>query len=171
MKKSLQILLTLAFSLLVTMASCSTKSQSNQKPVLSQILYQEDIRSFKLPGFLVRYVMLISEETCMIRPALKGVTSFTISISEDMKDSRNVFARINERLRKANYNSFMEVIDSDSRITIKALEKNGRIREMVIIIDDSSSFVCLGVKGNINPENFMQLVTNFTEDSKLAKNI
>jgi len=51
------------------------------------------------------------------------------------------------------------------------LEKDGNIREMVIIIDDNSSFVCLGVKGNINPDSFMQLVTNLTEEGKLAANM
>ncbi|MDY0253999.1 MAG: DUF4252 domain-containing protein [Tenuifilaceae bacterium] len=171
MKKSIHILLTLAFTLLVTLASCSPKADVNEKPILSQILHQEDIRSFKVPGFLVRHAMRVSEETRMIRPALKGITSVTISISEDLADPKNVFTRINARLNKANYCSFMEVIDNDSRITIKALEKDGNIREMVIIIDDNSSFVCLGVKGNINPDSFMQLVTNLTEEGKLAANM
>lgn len=166
MKKAIQIFAVLTLTLVTTAVCCAPRTLGKGRPILSQLLYQEDVRAFKLPGFLVRYAMLATEETRKIRPTLKGMTSITISLQEDMKNSGEVFERICSRLNRANYSSYIEVIDNHSRIAIKALEKDGKIKEMVIIIDDNSSFICLGIKGNIYPESFIQLVSNFTEDSK-----
>lgn len=170
MKKSIYILIALLFGIEVVTASCSPREDIESKPVLARLLYQEDLRTFTVPGFLVRYAMLVSEDTRRVRPALKGVNSFTISISEDVKDSRSVFTRINSGLNKRNYINIMEVIDNESRITVKALEHKGRIREMVVLIDDKSSIVCFSMRGRIDPANFLKFVETVTNE-KASKRV
>jgi hypothetical protein len=169
MKNSIKLIVTLGLILVVTLGSCNPRKESRTTPIVNKLLFQEDLRSFRIPGFLVRYVMLVSEETRKIRPVLVGVNSFTISISEDLKDSQGVFMRINSELNSSNYTNIMEVIESTSRITIKALERNGLIREMVILIDDDSSFICLAIRGRIDPENFIKLVNNLANDKDFKK--
>ena len=169
MKKSIPFIFSLALLLMVSSASCSPKESSNTRPVLRHILSQEDVRAYVLPGFLVRYAMLVTEETRQIRPALRGVSSFTLSITENLRDAKNVFTRLNLKLKAANYCNYMEVIDSDGKITIKALERDGHIREIVIIVNDNESLVCIGLRGDIDPENLLLLVSNFAQDSKSIK--
>ncbi len=169
MKKSIYILIALLLGLEVVTASCTAREEFETKPVLARLLYQEDLRTFTVPGFLVRYAMLVSEDTRRVRPALKGVNSFTISISEDVKDSQSVFSRINAGLNRRNYINIMEIIDNESRITVKALEHKGRIREMVVLIDDKSSIVCFSMRGRIDPANFLKFVETITSERETKR--
>jgi hypothetical protein len=160
MKRSVIVLVIMALVLLVTVGGCSPSKENTLSPTINKLLYKEDLRSFRIPGFLVKYAMMISKETRQIRPALRGVSAFTISISENIKDSQSIFKRINNKLIDSNYSSIMEVIDSESSITIKALEQKGIIREMVILVNDDSSIICFALRGRISPNNFIKLVDN-----------
>jgi hypothetical protein len=152
-KISIIILLTLFLS------GASGAVQENSKPVLSKILVGEQLKSYKIPGFLARYALLITEDTRKLRPMFKGVSSISVSVAEDLKDSNRVFNRINSQLSSNNYTSILEVVDSESSIVVKLLEQNDTIRELVFMINDNSSFICISLKGRISTENLLNVVS------------
>jgi hypothetical protein len=145
--------------------SCTANHNHNSRPILKKLLNREDIRSFTLPGFLVKYAMLASYETRQLRPALKGVSSFTISINENFSDSFNLFSRINNELASYNYSTLIEIIDCEANVLIKVLEMEGEIRELVMIINEKDTFVCISMQGNINPEGLSQAL-EYIADNK-----
>lgn len=145
----------------VTFGNCSQKNTSESKPILKGLLRQENMRSYSIPAFFVKSAMLISKDTRSIRPALNGARSFTISIYENADNAADAFLRINAGLKAGNYSSIIEVIESDSKVTIQTLEHNGSIKEMVIIINDQSSFMCFSVKGNLSPDSILEVVSKF----------
>ncbi|MFP4556458.1 MAG: DUF4252 domain-containing protein [Bacteroidales bacterium] len=145
----------------VSFGNCTQKSRSENQPIIKGLLKQENMRSYSIPAFLVKSAMLISKDTRSIRSALNGAKSFTISIYENIEEAAGAYTRINSGLKAGNYSSIIEVIEGDSKMTIKTLEHNGVIKEMVIIINDQSSFVCFSVKGSINPDSILEAVSKF----------
>lgn len=166
MKYSIKLIFTVSLVVMVTVASCSPRQSSDCQPTVSRLLSKENLRTFIVRGFIVRYAMLISSDTRLIRHSLKGISSFTISFSENDMESRSIFTRINKGLKEKKYSSIMEVIESDSRIAVKALEEKGRIKEMVVLINDQSSFVCITMKGHIDPVSFLKFVETVTSGKK-----
>lgn len=164
MKTYVKISLVIVIIIAGLNSSCTANHNNNFKPVVKKLLNDVEIRSFTLPGFLVKYAMLASHETRQLRPALKGVSSFTIAINENLNDSFNLFSRINNELANYNYLTLLEIIDSEANVLIKALEADGEIKELVMIINEQDSFVCISMRGNINPECLTQVLANFTDN-------
>jgi hypothetical protein len=162
MKNLIKLALTISLILVLCIASGSVRKEHNSKPVLSSVLYKENLKTYKIPGFLVRYAMLITEDSRRIRPALKGVSSINISITEGVNNSKSVFTRINNTLSENNYLNILEIIDPKSQIVVKTLENNNIIREMVLMINDDSTIVCISIKGKISPENLLKVITELT---------
>lgn len=142
--------------------SCSPNP--NNRSAIKKLLVKENVRTFTIPGFIARYAMLATSDTREIRPLLKGVRSLTISISDDLRDSFNVFARVNNGLKSKNYSTIMEVIEKDSRIIVKVLEDEGDIKDLVVIISELDSFVCFSMQGTISPENLTRVIASLADD-------
>lgn len=142
--------------------SCTPRNE--QRSSIKKLLLNENIRTFTIPGFIARYAMLATNETRELRPALRGVRKFTISIADNLNDSKNVFTRISKGLNKSSYNTIVEIIESESRLLVKVLENEGEIKDIVIIINDCDSFVCLSMQGRMNPEDLNQFIASLANN-------
>ena len=147
--------------ILIPVMGCSSNNKDYNKPLVKGLLYNEQLSSYSIPAFLVRGVLLLTEDTRRITPALKGVRSITFSINEDVQNPNLVFSRLNDGLNAGNYTSIVEIINEDSRVTIKMLERNNYVREMVVLINDYKSIICISMKGRFVPKNILEVVANF----------
>jgi non-homologous end joining protein Ku len=156
------IKISIIFSLAFLLTGANGAVQLNSKPTFTKILVREQLKAYTIPGFLARYVLLFNEDTRKIRPILKGVSSITVSLSDEMKDSHQVFSRINSQLNNSDYTNILEVIDSESCIVIKSLENDNIIRELVLMINDNSSIICISLKGKISTENIFEVLNSLS---------
>ena len=98
MKAKYKLFATIVFAFAITVVSCSSSYNKKGKPIATNLLRSEQISTYTIPGFLFRYAMLATSETRELRPAFKGVSSVSISVSNDQNPSCKKFARINSTL-------------------------------------------------------------------------
>jgi len=149
------MLITIVFS------SCSYAENKIDRPIFDRLIRKENVTSIKVPAFVVRYILRFTDDTDQVRKALKGATSFRFAIRDNLDDSNEIFDRINHQLNLNSYTNIMEINDGKSKVTIKLLENNNLIREIVFLVSDQESFICFSMKGNINPENLTTFLAQY----------
>ena len=147
----------------IAFSSCSYADNAKEKPIFDRLILSENVTTFKIPAFIVRYVLRFTDEGDELRNALSGTTSFRFAITENARDTEGIFDRINSKLNVSRYTNLMEINDGKSKITIKYLESKEKIREIVFLVSDSESFVCFSIKGRISPENLSAIATGYME--------
>lgn len=108
--------------------------------------------------------MLFNAETRKIQPLLKGVTSATFALSNS-NNASEIFERIENSLNLFGYEDLLEVIGSKSKITIKQLKQGSIIKELVLLINDTESILCLSMRGKITNEELLEVVAKFANQS------
>ena len=141
----------------------SEKSEQRAKPVAEQTLAKNSLRSLTVPGFLLRSVLIVNEDARKFRNGLKGVSSITFSINEDVLNSQDKFLSINSMLSENSYKTIVEIIDANSSIVIRSLEESGKIRELVLLIIDSNSIICMSMRGYICPNRLIETLASFAK--------
>lgn len=159
MRKSLRIVIIFCLGFMLLQA-CSSDSGVNSKPMLGELLKREQIRAVTVPNFLIRYLMLFNAETRKIQPLLKGVSSATFALSNS-NNASEIFERIENSLILFGYEDLLEVIDSESKITIKQLKRGSIIKELIFLINDTESVICLSIRGKITNEELLRFVAKF----------
>ena len=163
MKNLISIIL---ISMLLPMVGLSSNHPDNQntKPRFANILESEGIDNYQIPTFLVKFAINFCDESDDILPFFKGSRSVNIAICEgNPRKYDESFKRICKSLELLSYQNFVEIIDGDSKITIKALFNDKIIRELVILIHDNDSFVAVSMNGRIDPKNIAESVKNLNK--------
>lgn len=163
MRRLLRIVIIFFLGFMLLQA-CSSHSGDNSKPKLGELLKREQIRAVTVPNFLIRYLMLFNAETRKIQPLLKGVTSATFALSNS-NNASEIFERIENSLNLFGYEDLLEVIGSKSKITIKQLKQGSIIKELVLLINDTESILCLSMRGKITNEELLEVVAKFANQS------
>ncbi len=145
--------------------SCTYAENQNSKPIFDKLIRKENVRTFKIPAFVVRYMLFFTEEGRYACKALKGTTSFRVALVDNINDSKGIFERVNHELKVNNYLNLVDIQDNDSKITIKLIEDNNIIREIVFLISDRDSFICFSVKGRISAESLSNLLAEYNRKS------
>jgi len=140
--------------------SINLPDELNTRPKLMHILEREGIDSYKIPAFLVRFALNFCDESKEILPLFRGSHSISIAICEnESRQYDESYNRICKSLDQSSYLNFVDIIDRDSRITIKALLKDEVIREIVALIRDHDSFIAVSMAGTIDPKSIAETIT------------
>lgn len=161
MRRLLRIIITSCLGFMLLQAY-SSEVDVNSRPIMRKLLRGEQIRAITVPGFLIRYIMLFDAETREIQPLLKGVTSATFALSNN-NNAPGIFERIGNSLGLFGYENLLDVIDSDSKITIRQLKQRNRIKELVFLINEAESVICLSMRGKITNEGLLEVVAKFAD--------
>lgn len=154
--------------LAISVISCSSSYNKKGRPIATNLFRSEQVTTYTIPGFLIRYAMLATSETRELRPAFKGVSSVSIAVSDPKIHCNSLFSKINFTLNSHNYNTLLEIIDDHSNVTLKVLLEENRVRELVILIEDEKSLVCVSVRGKIDPKNFSYVFDNINNRKRLT---
>ncbi|HER09907.1 MAG TPA: DUF4252 domain-containing protein [Bacteroides sp.] len=114
---------------------------------------EEGVVSLRIPGFLLRIAGSIAdldrEERQLIR-SLRSVTVLTIednTLYQDVNFTRELDVN---RLGKG-YHLLMEVHDGSEDVVIAAREKNGKIRDLIVLVGGTDN-VLVHVRGRMNSD-------------------
>jgi hypothetical protein len=165
MKKYL-IILTI-FLTIPLIGSCTHSFKvSYSKPLFSLILEDEGIDSYHIPVFLVKFALWFSEDSESIVPLFKGSRTINLAVFEKTDIDRkcsDCYNRICKSLESSSYCDLIKIIDSDSRITIKALLNESIIRELVVLIHDNDNFVAISMTGRIDPKSIAETIAKLNK--------
>ncbi len=138
--------------------------KSNSKPIFTYLLENEGIDTYKIPTFLVRYVLSFDKDGQDLKPIFNGTRFINIAFCErSIKNYNGIFSRICNNLEVSSYKNLVEIIDKEAKITIKALIDNKTIREIVILIVEEDSFIALSMTGKIDSHKFVQALSKISK--------
>lgn len=128
-----------------------TENDVSKKPVFTKILENEKIDSYRIPTFLIKYVLSFDEDAEDIRPLFNGSHFINFAIYENLPNSYSqIVTSIMNELDKASYTTLIQIVEKNSKVTIRAMVDNDVIRELVVLICDDDEFVALSMTGRMD---------------------
>jgi len=152
--KKIILILSLITILPLIVLSTNPPEVKNTKPVLSNLLGREGIESYRIPVFLVKFVLSFSDQAEELQPLFSGARFINIAVCENAdKDYTESYKRVCKGLELSSYINLVDIVDHKSKITIKALFSNDLIRELVILVRDDDNFIAMSIIGKIDPNS------------------
>ena len=114
---------------------------------------EEGVVALKIPGFVMKLAGSIAdldkEERALLR-SLRSVTVLTIE-EEHLYPDVNFAEEINLSKMNNNYRLLMEVHDGNEDVIIAAREKNGKLRDLIVIVGGNDN-VLVHVRGRMESD-------------------
>ncbi|MFZ4260889.1 DUF4252 domain-containing protein [Sphingobacterium sp. HJSM2_6] len=155
---------------LLSLQSCFIKTRPNMAFVDKKNLSkQSEVVSIKIPSFLLKSFLRkeireIKAEDPMMALALKKIKGLKMMTIEGTKDDQ-IHQNFSNYLVKNNFEEMMSLYSNGSKITINALTKKDRIRNVMLGINDGEDYVFVDLKTDINIDELSQLATYYEEQS------
>ena len=112
---------------------------------------EEGVVAIRIPGFVMKLAGSIAdldrEEKQLLR-SLRSVTVLTIE-ETDLYPDVNFTEEVNLSHMKGGYKLLLEVHDGEEDVMIAAREKNGKIRDLIVIVGGGDN-VLVHVRGRMN---------------------
>jgi hypothetical protein len=144
--------------LILSLLIISTAISLYAQPVGFDRLYyqykgEEGVVALKIPGFVMKLAGSIAdldrEEKALLK-SLRSVTVLTIEESQLYPDV-NFTEEINLSNMKNGYKMLMEVHEDDEDIIIAAREKNGKLRDLIVVVGGDDN-VLVHVRGRMESD-------------------
>lgn len=114
---------------------------------------EEGVVALKIPGFVMKLAASIADldrEEKQLLKSLRSVTVLTIEESH-MYPNVNFTEEINLSNMKNGYKMLMEVHEDDEDVIIAAREKNGKLRDLIVIVGGDEN-VLVHVRGRMESD-------------------
>ncbi len=156
--------------LFISLQSCFVKTRPNMAFVdRKNLSNQSEVVSIKIPSFLLKSFLRkeireIKEDDPMLALALKrikGLKMMTIEGSENDQIHQN----FSNYLVKNNFEEMMSLYSDGAKITINAMTKKDRIKNVMLGINDGEDYVFVDLKTDLNLDELSQLATYYEEHS------
>lgn len=112
---------------------------------------EEGVVALKIPGFVMKLAASIGdldrEEKALLK-SLRSVTVLTIE-EEHLYPGVNFADEINLSNMKGGYKMLLEVHDADEDVFIAAREKNGKLRDLIVVVGGGDN-VLVHVRGRMD---------------------
>ena len=112
---------------------------------------EEGVMALKIPGFVMKLAGSIADLDHEEKALLKSLRSVTVlTIEEDhLYPGVNFAEEINLSKMKGGYKMLMEVHDGDEDVIIAAREKNGKLRDLIVVVGGDDN-VLVHVRGRMD---------------------
>ncbi len=114
---------------------------------------EEGVVALKIPGFVMKLAGSLAdldrEEKALLR-SLRSVTVLTIE-KDHLYPGVNFTEEINLSNMKGGYKMLMEVHNGDEDVIIAAREKNGKLRDLIVIVGGNEN-VLVHVRGRMDSD-------------------
>jgi len=140
-----------------------------QNPAINKFYRQykkgEEVRNFKVPGFLIRLGGTIGKKR-----VAGDIEKQALQLLKYVKGTRLMFTeagnpiparavrQLTEDVRARGFDDWIEVRDGETRVHIMALEKKGKIKNMMIFVHEPDGFVMLSMKMKLKPQHLAQFI-------------
>lgn len=123
----------------------------------------DGVVSFSIPtGFAG---LFIDKDDADIKEFLKNFDDVSFFISED--GNKKLFPELVKHLPKNTYSTIMEIKDGSSTVTFKAKEKDGKIDEIIMTVDETDSFVVMCISGSFTMEDAKKITKSINVDDAI----
>jgi len=140
----------------------------NEKPIFSELLEDEGVKSYQIPTFLVRWAIRYTDESTNLLPLFKNCRTINIAICDNTEfNYSKISKKINQSLVNSNYVNLIDIIDKESTISIKSLACNEFIRELVILIKDDENFIAISMTGKMNPREIAKAIVKLNRQKEV----
>ena len=114
---------------------------------------EEGVMALKIPGFVMKLAGSIADLDHEEKALLKSLRSVTVlTIEEDhLYPDVNFAQEINLSNMKGGYKMLMEVHDGDEDVIIAAREKNGKLRDLIVVVGGDDN-VLVHVRGRMDSD-------------------
>lgn len=140
-----------------TLNSC----QSRDKDFISfyrKYKHDSGMLNFTIPAFVINIAVRGQEDE--IRELAKSTTSIRVMIKDE--SPKELYSTVDQYLGPNIYKNLMHIGDGNCYVKIAAKVTDNKIKELVIVVNDSESFVAAQLKGNYTFEQIQDL-THFIE--------
>ena len=153
MKNTFALIMTLLFGL-ASYAQSSTIDKLFDKYSGNENITEVNISSkmFSLFG----YIDAESKEDQEMMDALKGIKSLYLMTTENKVEADNMRATA-KHIKKDSFEPLMTVRDGDDDIEFLIQEKNGKVTELIMLVDSDSNFLVMSLTGLIDLEKLSKL--------------
>ncbi len=114
---------------------------------------EEGVMALKVPGFVMKLAGSMAdldrEEKALLR-SLRSVTVLTIE-EDHLYPDVNFTQEINLSKMKGGYKMLLEVHDGDEDVLIAAREKNGKLRDLIVVVGGDEN-VLVHVRGRMDSD-------------------
>ena len=159
----------LLFAILIFAIPVTTFSQNKSiNKFYRQYKKGPEVRSFKVPGFLINLGGKIGKKHVdgeiekMALQLTKYIKGTRIMVAEDGSPvPPKAVGKLTKDVKSQGFDDWIQVRSEETRVSIMAREKNGKIKNMMILVNEPDNFVMLSMKSKLKPEhlaNFIQEV-------------
>ena len=112
---------------------------------------EEGVVAIRIPGFVMKLAGSIADLDHGERQLLRSLRSVTVLTIEetDLYPDVNFTEEVNLSNMKGGYKLLLEVHDDDEDVMIAAREKNGKIRDLIVVVGGGEN-VLVHVRGRMN---------------------
>ncbi len=114
---------------------------------------EEGVVALKVPGFVMKLAASMADLDREEKALLKSLRSVTVlTIEEDhLYPDVNFTQEINLSKMKGGYKMLLEVHDGDEDVLIAAREKNGKLRDLIVVVGGDDN-VLVHVRGRMDSD-------------------
>ena len=114
---------------------------------------EEGVVALKIPGFVMKLAGAIADLDHDEKALLKSLRSVTVLTIEEMElyPGVNFTEEINLSNTDKHYQLLMEVHDADEDVIIAAREKNGKLRDLIVVVGGDEN-VLVHVRGRMDSD-------------------
>ena len=148
----LKIMKKLIISSIVILFAVSLYAQPKS---IDQLYYnykgEEGVVALRIPGFVMKLAGSIADLDHNERQLLRSMRSITVLTIEDkdLYQDVNFTEEVDLSRMKGEYHLLLEVHDGDEDVMIIAREKNGKIRDLIVLVGGDEN-VMVHVRGRMN---------------------
>jgi len=150
---------------------------SAQTPALNQFYRQykrgKEVKNFRVPGWVVKLgskIALRHSKDPNAKPALSLAKKFgkmKIMISEGGRSiPPQAVERLTAQLRRQKFDDWIYVREEGTTVNIMARESKGRLRNLLILVNEGDEFVFLSVKTKLKARDIGKVVEWYMKTHK-----
>lgn len=123
---------------------------------------EEGVVALRVPGFIMKLAGAIADLDREERQLLRSLRSITVLTIEepDLYPGVNFAEEVNPHRMNGDYQLLLEVHDGDEDVIIAAREKNGKIRDLIVVVGGDDN-VLVHIRGRMHSD----LLENLAEVS------
>ena len=146
------------------MAGCSLSEtwETEGDKFYSGLRSSEEFVGFKIPVRLASFAVPGLEREA--RQLLREVHSIGVLVLDEKAypgENLKLGSAMHSSFCRRGYLDMMTIHQSGQKIHVNALEEDGKIRELVLIVASDEEFVFIKLKGRITPENFVNFANKY----------
>ncbi|MBE9468664.1 MAG: DUF4252 domain-containing protein [Bacteroidetes bacterium] len=151
MKKIISVIL-----VVLIYTSCMASNEKKDYPSFYK-LYKgsENVVNFRLPTDLMA-MFINKKDDKELKQFLKDIDNLTFFIAEDSANA--LLPMLYEYLPSEMYKDVMIIADSSSDIIFKARDDGNSISEIIMLIEESNSFIVMSIEGDFTEKDIKKFV-------------